>query len=187
MERPNSIVAQLPRRATRGWLPLVLLSLLACGQASSVPAEEEAGIVGLDDERMMNDLAFDSIALGRSGCGSWECPTYEVVLRRDGEARYQGQYGVAMIGDWSGSVPQGSFARLSTFLESEVVPRGEEEGEADVEVLQSDAWEFTLRAWRVGGSEPEVFQGSFDLAPVGLWVFCNALDEVTRQIEWLPS
>jgi hypothetical protein len=169
---------------------VVVFGLVACeGPRDESKSDDEAApgafgqeYIGLDDLGLHQQLPFDSIWFSRSGCGINWCPTYDLVIRRDGSATFKGEHGVEMLGEWHSGVGTGVLLQIGRFLTRTDLAAYPFPDSGAVEVV--DGWEFTLSVFAEGESEPNIHTGVDDVAPTDLWIFCNALDGIVASLDW---
>lgn len=133
-------------------------------------------------------LAFDSVAMQRSGCLG-RCPIYQLKISSDGRVRFQGEKYVAYVGTHTGSARASDLARLDQALKA-----------VDFFSLRRQYyyWEDGCTAWATdsstveirvvaGGKEHEVnyyYGCEVEIGPT-IDMLSKTIDEVARAYRWV--
>ena len=127
----------------------------------------------------MNSYSTDisSVKLRRGPCFG-TCPMYEVTLRADGTATWDGERFVDRLGLHQGAVDVNDFGRLARFVERADFFSWEAEHLANV----TDLPDYFLTVVR-GGESKTVRQNGVD-EPADFWVIATLVDGLACAIEW---
>jgi hypothetical protein len=122
---------------------------------------------------------ISSITLRRGACFG-TCPIYEVTLRADGAATWDGERFVDRLGHHEGEVDVFDFGRLARFVERAGFFGWDPEHRANV----TDLPDYVLTVVR-GTETTSVLQNGVD-EPADFWVIARLVDGLACAIEWTP-
>ena len=141
--------------------------------------------LGYRDRRVreiIDGLQFDSISLQRSACYG-ACPVYQVVLRRDLSATYQGERNVERIGAWHAGVPLRDYGLLAYLVERLDVMAMD----SSYALPMTDMPTATLRIWPRGAAQPKVISDYGYEGPPELRTVMEMLDGLAGRLQWTRS
>lgn len=170
---------------------LILLGTGACARQEEQPASTartvppeyaflyEGAVADAELPLLWKSLPYESISLQRQGCFGI-CPTYEVTLRKGGEASYTGYEFVERERAWVGRIDIHAYARLCYLLD-EMEFGGLESryaaGWPDEETVVVTVTHSTSRA-------PVTVTEYGGFGPPRLWAIELAIDGVVGAIGW---
>lgn len=121
-----------------------------------------------------------AVTLRRGVCRGF-CPAYEVTLRADGSAEWNGDRFVDPIGRFHGQLDIGDFEKLVCFIERTGFFEWDEEFSSGV----SDAPDFELIV-AAGKQTKHVRQNGID-DPPDFWVISAVVDGIARTVDWIEG
>jgi hypothetical protein len=130
----------------------------------------------------LENVPYESISLKRTSCFG-PCPEYEIVINRDGTARYNGIQHAPRKGEYGGSVNLINYLRLCYLLDrfeyikmrdsySNPITDG---GSTIIKVVMSD------------GSGTKLVSAYNNAGPVEFWCVAQIIDSVSEQVNWLSK
>ena len=122
-------------------------------------------------------VEITSITLRRGACFG-TCPIYEVTLRADGTASWDGERFVDRLGQYTGEVDRNDYGRLAAFVQRAGFFDWDPEYLADV----TDLPDYVLTV-EAGGQSTSVRQNGTD-EPPDFWVIAALVDHQADAIEW---
>jgi hypothetical protein len=133
-------------------------------------------------QEIIDGLQFDSISLQRTACYG-TCPIYQVVLRRDLSATYQGERFVSRLGAWHAGVPLEVYGRLSYLIERLDVMAMDSSYSRPVTDLPTS----TLRIWPRGAVRPKAVSDYANAAPPEVRIVMSMIDGIVGDLTWTRS
>lgn len=126
------------------------------------------------------EVHVETVTLRRGPCRGF-CPAYEVTLRADGSAVWNGDRFVDRIGRFHGQFDGSDFDRLARFIERSGFFEWDEEYSGGV----SDIPDYELTV--VGGDQKKrVLQNATD-EPADFWVIAALVDGLAAGIDWMEG
>lgn len=117
------------------------------------------------------------IGLERSNCFVG-CPTFTLVIERDGRFRYLGEANVERLGEWSGQIERGSLNQVLRYI-------------AAIDYLKLDDTylspfldnpaSYTMVAW---GGETKVIENYSNSAPATVWALEQLIEDLLEVATW---
>ena len=133
-------------------------------------------------------LAFDSVAMQRSGCLG-RCPIYQLKISSDGRVTFQGEKHVAYVGRHTGSARASDLARLDQALKSVeffTLRRQYHSGEDGCTTWSTDSPTVEIRV-AAGGKEHEVnyyYGCEVEIGPT-IDMLSKTIDDVAGAYRWV--
>jgi hypothetical protein len=126
------------------------------------------------------DAGITSVTLRRGACFG-TCPIYEVTLRSDGTATWDGERFVDRLGHFEGHVDVNDFDRLAQFIERADFAAWAPEHLANV----TDLPDYVLTV--VSGTAAKTVRQNGVDEPKDFWVIAEVVDGLACEIAWTPT
>ncbi len=123
---------------------------------------------------------IDEIGLERTQCLA-NCPAYTVIIRADGTFRYVGDYGVAHMGEHTGTVEVGQLNQLLSFVSESPFMSFEDTYTASF--LDAPASYVMVKR----GGETKVIENYGNTGPATLWAIETLIDDLLETATWNES
>lgn len=158
-------------------LSTLLTMLLSCSRSEQ---EAYGFLQGGDPEPGdWERLPFTSIRYDFHSNGQVEAPSFQVILRADGTATYEGRHHVARIGRFEAGVGLVEYGRLNYLFEELELFRLEGSFLSDTNHQDDVVLTLTRRDGR-----DLLIRDYGDHAPAEFWAYCAALEKTVSRLRW---